>query len=241
MSTENVRGLIIKETMSGEADKYITVLTEGAGKITLLARGARKPKSKLMSAASLFVYGDFFYFQGSGFKSLNSADILDGFYGLQTDYDRLVYASYVAEAADKTGYDDTAELLHLVLYTLTALAKTRMNPALIVCAFRFKLLDIMGFLNTETTCLNCGSGADYFSPNEGGFVCAECAAGCADAERVSIGFKKAFDHITGQDMKSMFSFNVSEGVFDELNRLSDRCIRLYIDSGFKTDKLINAL
>ena len=85
MSTENVRGLIIKETMSGEADKYITVLTEGAGQITLLARGARKPKSKLMSAASHFVYGDFFYFQGSGFKSLNSADILDGFYGLQTD------------------------------------------------------------------------------------------------------------------------------------------------------------
>lgn len=241
MSTESIRGLIIKEIMSGEADKYITVLTEDAGRVTLLARGARKPKSKLMSAASVFVYGDFFYFQGSGFKSLNSADILDGFYGLRNNYDRLVYASYVVEAADKTGYDDTAELLHLVLYTLTALAKTSLNPALIICAFRFKLLDIMGFLNTETICLNCGNDADCFSPSEGGFVCAECAAGCADAERVSMGFKKAFGHITGRDMKSMFSFNVAESVFDELNDLSDRCIRLYIDSEFKTDKLINAL
>lgn len=241
MSTESVRGLVIKETPSGEADKYITVLTEDSGKVVLLARGARKPKSKLMSAASLFVYGEFFYFNGGGFKSLNSADILEGFYGIQSDYERLVYSSYVVEAADKTAYGDTGELLRLVLYTLTAIAKTGLRPALIVCAFRLKLLDTAGFLNTEGICVLCGGEGGFFSPEEGGFVCRKCADGIADAERVSPGFKKAVMHIMESDMRNIFSFDVSESVFKELEEITSVCVRRYIDSNFKTEKLIKTL
>ncbi len=242
MSTESIKGLVISENFSGEADKYITILTENEGKVTLLARGARKPWSKIMSSAGLFNYGEFFYFKGRGFNSLNSADITEGFYEIQKDYEKLAYASFVLETADKTAYGDTGELLRLVLYTLTAMAKTDIEPKIIACAYRFKLLDIMGFLNVEDNCLNCGKEeTDFYSVLEGGFVCRECRRNFLDSVMVSQGAKKAIRYIAESDMKKIFSFRVSDEVYRELESIGDRGVRLHISRQFKTDKILNTL
>ena len=134
MSTESVRGLVISEYSKGEADKYITILTENEGKVTLLARGAKKLKSKFMAAAGVFNYGEFFYFKGNGFNSLNDADVDESFDNIKKDYAKLAYASFIIEAADKTAYGDTEELLRLTLYALTALDKTDISPEVVNCA-----------------------------------------------------------------------------------------------------------
>lgn len=241
MSVESVKGLIISERQSGESDKYFTVLTENDGMVTLLARGAKKPKSKFMSVR-IFCFGEFFYFKGNGFNSLNSADIEEGFYDLQTDYEKLAYASFVLEAASCTAYDDTASLLHLVLYTLTAMSKTDISPGVITCAFRFKLLHIMGLLNSESECVSCGSDeTSFFSVKAGGFVCSECRARVSDSVRISGGTKRAVMYIAESPLKKIFSFNVSDAVYQELNEISDRCMREHIKAEFKTDKIIKTL
>lgn len=242
MSAESLKGLVISETGSGEADKYITILTETEGKVTLLARGAKKPSSKIMSAARVFNYGEFFYFKGRGFNSLNSADVLEGFYDIQNDYEKLAYASFILEAADRTAYGDTAELLRLVLYSLTAMAKTNISPKIIACAFKFKLLDIMGFFNAEGECLNCGRDeAVFFSVLGGGLVCRECRSRFPDSFPISTGAKKAIKYISESELKRIFSFNASESVVDELWNISDRSIRQHISREFKTDKIIKTL
>ena len=242
MSAELVKGLVISENASGEADKYITVLTEDEGKVTLLARGAKKPKSKFMAAAGLLNYGTFHYFKGNGFNSLNSADITESFSGIKTDYEKLAYASFILEAADKTAYGDTAELLRLTLYALTALDKTQIQPTIINCAFKIKLLGIMGFLNTEDECVNCGEeNISFFSADEGGFLCDNCRKKFVDSVAVSNGSKRAMEYIHLSEMKKIFSFNVSETVMKELEAISDKGIRLNISREFKTDKILKTL
>jgi len=242
MSTESVRGLVISEKGSGEADKYITILTETEGKVTLLARGAKKLKSRFMSAAGVLNYGEFFYFKGSGFNSLNNADIAESFNNIKTDYEKLAYASFILEAADKTGYGDTAELLRLSLYALTALDKTDMSCDVIMCAFKIRLLDIMGFLNSEGVCVCCGDeDTAYFSADEGGFVCGDCRKRTYDGIPVSAGSKRAVEYIVGSELKRIFSFNVSGNVMEELKKISDSGIRFNISHEFKTDKILKTL
>lgn len=241
MSTESVKGLIISERQSGESDKYLTVLTEKDGVLTLLARGAKKPKSKFMSVG-IFSFGEFFYFKGNGFNSLNSADIEENFFALQTDYEKLAYASFVLEAASLTAYGDTSSLLQLVLYTLTAMAKTDISPKVITCAFRLKLLHILGLLNAEEGCVCCEKAeTDFFSAKAGGFVCSACRQNVTDAVKISGGTKRAVMYIAESSLKKIFSFNVSDMVYRELNEISDRCMREHIKSEFKTDKIIKTL
>ena len=242
MSTESVRGLVISEYSKGEADKYITILTENEGKVTLLARGAKKLKSKFMAAAGVFNYGEFFYFKGNGFNSLNDADVDESFDNIKKDYAKLAYASFIIEAADKTAYGDTEELLRLTLYALTALDKTDISPEVVNCAFKIKLLDIMGFLNSEGVCINCGNEeTPFFSADEGGFVCKDCFRKFTDSIPASAGCKKAVEYIAGNDFKRIFSFRASESVMKERDEISASAIRLNISREFKTDKIIKTL
>ncbi len=57
--SEKMRGLILKEVNTGEADKIITVLTEKNGKISVLAKNIRRVKGRFGAGASFLCYSDF--------------------------------------------------------------------------------------------------------------------------------------------------------------------------------------
>ena len=50
--------LVLKETPYKEADKMLTVISDEQGKITVLAKGAKKAGSRFLAAASGFAYSD---------------------------------------------------------------------------------------------------------------------------------------------------------------------------------------
>ena len=52
-------GLVIKEQSIGESDRLITVLTAQYGLVRAFSRGAKKTKSKKLSATALMAYSDF--------------------------------------------------------------------------------------------------------------------------------------------------------------------------------------
>ena len=58
------RGLVTKAVNFGEGDKILTLLSDRFGKIQVMAKGARRTKSKLMAGTQLFCYGDFVLFKG---------------------------------------------------------------------------------------------------------------------------------------------------------------------------------
>ena len=47
-------GIVLSRVNYGEADRIIKLLTPEAGKLSLMARGVRKPKSKLAGGIELF-------------------------------------------------------------------------------------------------------------------------------------------------------------------------------------------
>src|ERR1700757_3472845 len=59
-------GIILSRTDFGEADRIITVLTPDHGKLRLMARGARKPKSKMAGGIELFSVSDLTFIEGKG-------------------------------------------------------------------------------------------------------------------------------------------------------------------------------
>jgi DNA repair protein RecO (recombination protein O) len=60
------RGIVLSRTDYGEADRIVTMLTPEQGKLRLMARGVRKPKSKLAGGIELFSTTDISYLPGRG-------------------------------------------------------------------------------------------------------------------------------------------------------------------------------
>jgi DNA repair protein RecO (recombination protein O) len=60
------RGIVLSRTDYGEADRIITMLTPDHGKLRLMARGVRKPRSKLAGGIELFSISDLSFIRGRG-------------------------------------------------------------------------------------------------------------------------------------------------------------------------------
>ncbi|MCL2610063.1 MAG: DNA repair protein RecO [Defluviitaleaceae bacterium] len=145
--TIDVRGIILKEEVVGESDKNLTVLTKNMGKIYIRARGAKKPKSKFM-IVSQFAYLDLVLYKGSGFYSLTQASLIESFYNLRLDYERLEVAFFVVKTLNENIIGEMEEVeseafLFLLVNSLYFLNKN-FSPSLVKSVFILKFLQLNG-------------------------------------------------------------------------------------------------
>jgi len=211
MKTIKVRGMVLKEYETGEADKRLLLLCKDVGRIMVYARGARKPRSKFLAAAQIFTYSDFILTQGQGFYSLAQADVIENFYNLRTDYERLCAAHFIVDVCEKTLWEnsDCDKLLLLVLKSLSNLSKEKFFPAQIKIVFLARFFDFYG-LRPNT---NFNPDAKIFFGAEG--LC----------ERGGIPFSQAaaaaFAFILNSETSQAFSFAAHENVLHELHNAVD--------------------
>ncbi|MCL2461711.1 MAG: DNA repair protein RecO [Defluviitaleaceae bacterium] len=180
MSVIKARGIVIKEQDNGEAGKLLTLLIKGSGRAMASARGARRQGSKIAAGAQLFTYSDFVFFKRGDFLSLTQADVIENFYALRTDYDRLRAGSYLLELCDRTIMENVPcdDVMYLLLKTLLALSRGKASPDLAARAFEFKFFAYMGMAPDFSRCARCGreigeAGPVLFAGD--GAVCAACA------------------------------------------------------------------
>jgi len=107
----------------GEADRILTILSDTDGKFDAVARGARRPRSRLVGVTQQFSRGNMLLFRGRSLDTLNTFELLSSYANLSLDVEKMAYASYVAELVDlMTGERQLNELLYaLVVSTFEAL------------------------------------------------------------------------------------------------------------------------
>jgi DNA repair protein RecO (recombination protein O) len=171
--------LVLRAVAYGEADRVLTLATRTHGKLSAIARGARK-STKRFGGLALFVVGE------ATLKDRRGAELLtlDGWLTRQ-DYSRLAsdvvamaHASYGAELLREltAARQPEPRLFDLLvdLYAVLAAAPPRSDT---LRAFELKLLDELGFGPVLDECAGCGALAcAAIDPGRGGAVCASCAA-----------------------------------------------------------------
>lgn len=96
MGILKTKGIILSESNMNDFDKMVTILTPN-GKIGCAAKGARRPKSLLMSGTQFLCFGEYLLYQSSNSYHMNSCDTIEVFYNIRTDLDKLKYASYITK------------------------------------------------------------------------------------------------------------------------------------------------
>jgi DNA repair protein RecO (recombination protein O) len=93
MQTFRSEAIILRRTNYGEADRILNLLTPERGKVSAIAKGVRKAKSKLAGGLELFATCDVTLLQGKSDMFTVSSARLDKFYGnILKDYDRMQLA-----------------------------------------------------------------------------------------------------------------------------------------------------
>ena len=195
-------GIVLKEMPLGEADKLLTVFSREEGRIAVVAKGAKKPGSRFLAAASVFAYSDMELVKGRSMYVLRNAGIIHSFYGLREDYDVLTAASEAARITLKVIQDELPdpEALDLLLKTLSFLEQKKRSPRLMETVFIIRLLSIQGMI------------ADIGSMDPSGSL------------RLLPGTRAAFDYICTAPADKLFAFQVSDEVAQELyERGRDLC------------------
>lgn len=222
-------GIIISESNLGDYDKMLTMLTPGLGKISCVAKGARRPRSALLAGTQLFCFGEYMMYKGANTYNINSCDTIEVFYNLRTDLDKLNSAIEITKIVrDVTDENENCyKILQMLLNTLYTLSETDKDIDLVISTFKLKLLCFLGFSPRITECVNCKekNNLKYFSIKYEGFKCENCGKLDKGAISVSESTISAIRYIVMAPAKKLFSFSLKDESLKELKLIS----KLYFD------------
>lgn len=183
MALYKEQGIVLRTMRLGEADRILTLVTQGSGKVRAVAKGIRKTKSRFGGRLEPFTHVDLLLYRGRELDIVTQAEVISAFRPIRESYARFAAAEVVAEAADRVVQERerSVRTFVLVLNSLRALAEGAGEPGLVADSFLLRLASLAGFRPVLDACAECGrAGAHpFFSIAQGGAVCASCRAGGA--------------------------------------------------------------
>ncbi len=233
--------LILKAAPAGEYDKRITILTAERGKVTAFARGARRPKSSMQAATDLFCFGKFEAYEGRDAYTVVRADIQNYFRDLYTDIDRMYYGCYFLELADYFTHPcgDGMQQLKLLYQTIGALGVRSLDPRLVRRIYELKTLVYYGVSPQVFSCVKCGKKENLtsFYTDRRGTVCGACAdrPGGIALDGASL---YTLQYIVSSPIAKLYTFQVTEPVYETVSGIIDRYLKLYVDRELKTQSFL---
>lgn len=226
MEKFTVDGIVVKTSVTGEADRIVWVLTRNKGIIRAFAKGARGTKNRLHSGTSLFAYGSFLFYEKNGTYNVNEADVREVFFDLRKSMETLTLAQYFCEVILKNVPEKCEEeiYLRLLLNSLHFLCKSEKNELLIKSVFELRLSCISGYMPSLVACDACTEYATdvmYFDCLSGTLYCDKCGKNMS-VPAVPLAVISAMRHICFSDFGKIFSFELSYEMLIILNRLTEK-------------------
>jgi DNA repair protein RecO (recombination protein O) len=172
-------GVVLRTIKLGEADRIITFLTEGRGKVRAVAKGVRKTKSRFGSRLEPMSHIALQLYEGRELDTVTQAETIDHFRPIREDLERVGRATALLEVVDQVAQEGepNAALYRMLVGALRSLAAQ--SSPLLVAGFYWKLLSQEGFRPMLETCASCGSDGPFvaFDLAEGGVLCRSCRRG----------------------------------------------------------------
>ena len=173
----------------GDFDKMLTMLTPGVGKISCVAKGARRPKSALLAGTQMFCFGEYLLYKGTSTYHISSVEPIEVFYNIRTDLDKLRYSVHINKIIQDVTHENQNcfYILQLLLNTLYIISETDKDLDLILSIFKLRLLSLTGFVPNIKDCVNCKEKENIktFSLKDNGFKCEACSRQDTSAINIS--------------------------------------------------------
>ena len=227
--TYKTEAIVLKRFNLGEADNIITLYTPNLGKIRAVAKGARKPKSRIGGHLDLLTQSSFLLAQGQNLDIITQSQTIESFQSLRTNLWQTSCAMYIAELVDQftAEHVENYAVYKLLNSALLWLSEAR-NTEVVLRHFELRLLSYAGYHPELYRCLNCKSPLEpktnLFSITDGGILCGDCARNRPSLYPISVDALKVMRYLLDNDCVFAKRLRID----DELSRELEQPIRWYI-------------
>ena len=238
---------MLKTIDFGETDRILTLLTRHFGKVSVVAKGIRKPTSRLAGHAEPLTHATYQLARGRNLDVLTGAESLALYRELREDLGGIAAGWYIAELADRFAQEraPSAPLFDLVESALRHLAAGHV-PALVCRWFDLHLLDRTGFRPELGHCVQCGLGpeeiANAWIVDAGGLVCARCAPeSTVGPQALSVRALKSLRYLLVSDFENASLLRVDDPLAAELERHLRSFLQHVLDREIHASRLLDEL
>ena len=236
--------VVLKAKPYGESDKIVSFLTEKHGKITGIAKGAKRSRKRFVNSLEPFSLVNLRFYERpqSSLVFIFSSDLLFGFPKLVTSLDKISFASYLVEITDGL-IRERDEEPRIFQHLKDGLGYLNENDASLrfLTSFELKLLSLAGYQPFLDRCKRCAkdrrdppSSQWHFSPRDGGILCEPCSR--SRKETLPLG-GAAVEVLT--DLQARFSLTAARrslpsSVVSEIRSVVVRFIQFHMEREIKS-------
>ncbi len=171
--------VVLRTHKLGEADRIITLLTKGRGRVRAVAKGVRRTRSRFGARLEPFMVVDLQCYEGRNLDTVTQAETLAP-YGdvICRDYAAYTAATVMVETAEQLTeeHEPSTQQYLLLAGALRSLGGAEHEPSLVLDAYLLRSLAIAGWAPSFLDCAKCGAPGPHraFSVGAGGTVCTVC-------------------------------------------------------------------
>lgn len=201
MSSFSTPAIVLRRIDYGEYDVVITLFTLRKGKISIIAKSAKKSKKRFAGILELFSILDVVCNVGrrKGLPVLQEAALKYPFFDIRSSALKTSYASYWAELINDwmENGQQQSQLYQLFQYVLRELDSSRVSEAALSILFQIKFMAIAGLAPNLRQCSVCRIGVEKiketrvkFDFAKGGILCGGCTSKTSQKTLLSKGIIK---------------------------------------------------
>ena len=242
-------GIVLRRVNYGEADRVLTVLTRGHGKVGVIARGVRKAGSRMAAQTDLFERSRMQLAEGRGeLLVLTQAQRASGPpAGLATDARRSGCAAVVAELTDRVleGHHPDGAVFGLVAESLDELGDPERDPRRALVWFARQMIDRLGYAPELRQCVSCSrrlaEAPAAFSPAGGGLLCPDCRRDDPTAIDCPVRVIKVLRVAAAGDATTWARLRLDHDTLATLEEIIERELEHHLDRRLRSWDVLRAL
>ena len=182
MNNRHTRGLVLCVSDYSESDKIVTFFSPDMGRVTGIAKGAKRSKKRFVNKLEEFSLLQIMYrpARRRGLLLVSEAELENAFLGLRYSYSAYVAAMYAVELALRLTREQDPDpgIFALLVWAMQALDRQH-DPLEVAALFHLKILGASGYEPQLAQCGRCGEpvrqGTGYALDADSGFLlCGSC-------------------------------------------------------------------
>ncbi|MBC2703290.1 DNA repair protein RecO [Desulfobacula sp.] len=247
--------ILLRKIEYGDHDFIISFLTESKGKISVIAKNAKKSIKRFSGALDLFsvnyIHCTFPKKKKDGLIILSQADFENGFVNIRYDVFKTAYASFWVELIHFWLEEDKVQsgLYDLLLFSLDALNAGILSKEVLSLLFQIRFMSLSGFSPNIENCDICKTPVDLieqksirFDFKEGRIICQNCVKRRSKyGMTVSKGTLKQLVWINNSDISRADRMKFSNFAIKEGEMLLEAFIPFHMGRDFKSLQFLKRL
>ena len=238
--------IVLSRTDVGETNRILTVYTPRRGKFAVIAKGVRKPLSRLGPHLEYFTRCHLMLARGRDLDVVTGAETVDAHLGLRGDLEAYGHASHLAEMLNRLTQDrQENEAVYSLLSTSLSLLADGVNPFAVTRHYELALLSLLGFRPELYRCVACDSEVlaepNTLSGRHGGVICPRCRRADIGGRTLSVNAQKYLRTLDRHGLASAVRLPVDDALRSELETAMNDYVRHFTERDLASLRIWRAL